>query len=252
MARRQIQEQYEDALFAVLMEKAAQLRGQQAYEEMERLNQSDEIEIPPETDKRFRKLIVRHVRSFQAKRRRKRIRKVLNRVAIAACLAALLAGTALAVSPTLRQKLLDVLVFITDQGTNFQLSYTGELREADSLTDSIVEEFEIGWVPEGFSFIEERRSILDIEYEFSTEEEATIVISRMSPDAMGITIDTEDATVSHKIIDGKSVTISEKDKAIDDTVIVVWIDQSTASFFMVTTHGVSKDDALKVVENISQ
>lgn len=248
MARRQAQEQYEDALFAVLMEKAAQLRGRQAFEEMERLNQSEEIEISPETDKRFRRLIARHIRSSQAKLRRKRIRKVLNRVAIAACIAALLAGTALAVSPTLRQKLLDVLVTVTEKSTDFQFSYTGESRELDSLVDSVVEEFEIGWVPEGFYFDEEIRSVSDIEYNFSSEDDATIKITKTTADVGWVSIDTENAKVTYIQIRGNRALVSEK----EDGVIVAWSDESTASFFTVITHGVKKDDVIRIAKNIEE
>ena len=49
----QLQEQYEDALFALIMDEYLREIGQQALEENERLKQSQEFEISEVTDKRF-------------------------------------------------------------------------------------------------------------------------------------------------------------------------------------------------------
>ena len=50
-------EQYEDALFALIMDKVAEVEGQKAIEENQRLKESGEVVIPEELNRRCKQTI---------------------------------------------------------------------------------------------------------------------------------------------------------------------------------------------------
>lgn len=60
MTRREmLMEQYEDALFALIMDEVAEVEGQKALEENQRLKESGELVIPEEVSQRCQRVIAR-------------------------------------------------------------------------------------------------------------------------------------------------------------------------------------------------
>ena len=64
--REKLQEQYEDALFALLMDDLAVEEGKKAYEENERLKADSSFEVPSESRKRCVETIARCCRKKQS------------------------------------------------------------------------------------------------------------------------------------------------------------------------------------------
>lgn len=58
-SKEQLWEDYEDALFAILMSKIAEFEGERLYEENERLKRNPAAEVPPEFDRKSREAILR-------------------------------------------------------------------------------------------------------------------------------------------------------------------------------------------------
>lgn len=58
--REQLQEEYEDALFALLMYDVAELEGRRAEEENERLRNDPNARVPEDLDRKCLQLINRH------------------------------------------------------------------------------------------------------------------------------------------------------------------------------------------------
>lgn len=56
----ELQDRYEDALFALLMDKIAAAEGKEALEEIERLKNDPDAAIPEDVDKRCLQTIRRH------------------------------------------------------------------------------------------------------------------------------------------------------------------------------------------------
>ena len=60
-------EDYEDALFALLMDKVAEDEGVRLYEENERLRRDPAAEVPPEFDRKSREAIIRAFQELYGK-----------------------------------------------------------------------------------------------------------------------------------------------------------------------------------------
>lgn len=69
MTRREmLMEQYEDALFALIMDEVAEVEGQKAIEENQRLKESGELVIPKEVSQRCQRVIARKTAEKDLKR----------------------------------------------------------------------------------------------------------------------------------------------------------------------------------------
>lgn len=85
--REQLQEEYEDALFALLMYDVAELEGRHAEEENERLLNDPNARVPEDLDRKCLQLINRH---FMKKKVLRIIKRVIVLVAILLLAGALL------------------------------------------------------------------------------------------------------------------------------------------------------------------
>ena len=65
--KEQLWEDYEDALFALLMDKVAEDEGARLYEENERLRRDPAAEVPPEFDRKSREAIIRAFQELYGK-----------------------------------------------------------------------------------------------------------------------------------------------------------------------------------------
>lgn len=139
-------EQYEDALFALIMDKVAEVEGQKAIEENQRLKASGEVVIPEELNRRCKQTIRRKTAGKHLKRYGKGFGKVLNKVAIVALMALLLFTTAFATSESFRVKTLNFVMEVFDDRT--EIKFVPKDTAADS---TAVPEITAGWLPEGLN-----------------------------------------------------------------------------------------------------
>lgn len=117
---------YEDALFALLMDEVAQEEGAQLLEENERLKNDPNAAVPPELDKKS----LETIRRTLAGRNRRHTHTVgwyLSRLAIAILAALLLFAVAYASIPDLQLKTLQMLVENSDVSS--RLSFAGGKNE---------------------------------------------------------------------------------------------------------------------------
>lgn len=243
--REKLQEQYEDALFALLMEDAKRAHDEQAAEMHAQAAESDDIQIPPEMDERMLELIRQ---SCAPKRRVIHFPKLVSRIAVAACLAFCVTTTAFAASPALRTYVLSLSTTVTERYTEFHFLYNGQDNIPAAYTDSEVQEFTIGWLPDEFFFEKEERMPGLITYSFLTSDERHLTIDKMTGATTSFGVDTEDAEISYVPIRGKSALVSEK----DNYVILTWAEPENATFYCITGESVSKDDVIKVAQNIQE
>lgn len=82
--REQLQDQYEDALFALLMDEIATIEGQKAEEENRRLQNDPSAAVPEDLDRRCMQLIHRHFAKQKARAAGRFTIKAMKRVAMAA------------------------------------------------------------------------------------------------------------------------------------------------------------------------
>lgn len=236
--REQLQEQYEEALFALLMDEVAVIEGQKALEENERIKNDPSARVPEEIDIHCRKLIERRFTS-------KTIRQVghttyiaFRRVAVVALVGAMLFGATFAASPTLRRNTLNLLIEVSDIDTSLRLRGTQE-----SLAPTI-SSFIVGWIPEGFQLVSENRDRFSTGARYESENGGFIDIYL---DYRGVengvfSIDTEDAAVQRVNINGNTALLIEKEQEFH----IAWLDEERTCFIDIFAKGITEEEIIKI------
>lgn len=120
---------YEDALFALLMDEVAQEEGARLLEENERLKGDPNAAVPPELDKKSIETI-RKVLAGQAHRHAHTVGWYLSRLAVAILAALLLFAVAYASSPDLRLRTLQMLIDNSDVSSRLSFAFGGNAKES--------------------------------------------------------------------------------------------------------------------------
>ena len=144
-----LMEQYEDAMFAILMDHVAQAEGQWALEENQRLKEDPNAAVPDSVQKRCKKCIRN---AFAAKTRKMSAGVLWRGIHIAAIVVLLLAATmavSFAAFPTLRANVINTILDIYDTHTDF--SFVSE-SESTAIPELAIN---VGWLPAGFEQVEE-------------------------------------------------------------------------------------------------
>lgn len=149
-----LMEQYEDALFALLMEGVAEAEGEKALRLNEELKKDPNAEVPEAVRKRCEKTI----RAAFAKKRHRTARRTVSRwltkAAVVAALSGLLFTAAFALSEDVRVATLNMLIEVMDDRT--RITFEGDPSAPAKTSSETVPGLEyhyniaLEWIPEGF------------------------------------------------------------------------------------------------------
>ena len=208
MTRREyLTEQYEDALFALLMEPVAISEGIKAEEENERLRNDAAAAVPASLRNKCIKTIKKHYARREMRKSGRTASRLIARVAIVAMILVLLMTTAFALSPTLRAKAMNWLVESFADHTEIS---SVPANGSDNLKMDIESA-----IPEGFTLVEERteNAYRYIVYEnHNTAARLTIKVADSSEGSF--VFDTEEAEMERINLLGEDVIIVEKDNTV--------------------------------------
>lgn len=241
----QLQEQYEDALFALLMDDFAVTVGEAAIEENERLQKDPNYEVPLEVRKRCLKTISKCCQKRTLFSTGRALRRGFIRVAAIATISMLLFTTALAVSPTLRAKTLNFLIEIFDERTELSFLEPDLTQAHPAESNQIV----VNWLPEGYTLAEESDSTFRSSVSYSSESGHEITINVFKGENGGLNIDTEGAQIETIIVQGCDGILALK----DDTTQLIWGDQENLYKIHLVTDGTEDEDIqnlMKIAENL--
>ena len=226
-------EQYEDALFALIMDKVAEVEGQKAIEENQRLKASGEVVIPEELNRRCKQTIRRKTAGKHLKRYGKGFGKVLNKVAIVALMALLLFTTAFATSESFRVKTLNFVMEVFDDRTEIKF---------------VPKDTAAGWLPEGFKLTRTDALKANRVYEYANSDNtAYIAVNIMEMTSVSMALDTEDAKTLSLQVQGEDAIMVDKGN-IKQLVWKLHTDENR--YCCVITENISEEDMLKFAENI--
>lgn len=205
--REKLQEQYEDALFALLMDDLAWQEGERLLEENERLKNDPAAKVPEEVMVRCRKVINREFARRRASKVGRTSWNVFRRIAVAACVAVLLFTFAFAASETVRINTLNLVISVFDRYTDYSFVPTSEVS-----ADTAISGYEVGWVPEGFVLTEQDHNQYRTwnYYERGSNEVLRVTLETFYESAV-TSVDTEDAVVEEITINGQSIILVTKD-----------------------------------------
>lgn len=246
-----LQDQYEDAYFALLMHEVAEQEGVRLEKLNEELQNDPAAAVPEENDRKCLKTIDRY---FAQKRHAgywRTSQKILGRVGIVAAIIMLLFTTAFALSEEFRSTALNLLITIEEKYTDLHMQEaedppTGSASvTVDTSTGSdYFDDLEIGWIPDGYTCVMNYPNEM---YGFENEFGDTFVIDRTNG-TTNMSIDTEDAeSVESIVINGLETLRVTKQGCIN----TVMMDTEHGIFIRVwTSAGISQETNLKVAENI--
>lgn len=196
--REQLQEQYEDALFALLMDELAATEGQAALEENERLKNDPGYAVPTDVRQRCLKTISRCCAKKTLRRTGKVLCRGFGRVAVIGMICILLFTTAFAASPTFRANTLNLVMEIFEDSTAISFS------NSNSENSSFSEDFnvDVNWVPEGYTLVDQSEDPFLSSLRYRSETGDEILINVFKGEDGVLYVDTEDAQVEHLTIQG--------------------------------------------------
>ncbi len=238
--REQLQDRYEDARFALLMDELGAAEERWAQGESDRLNADPAAAVPEDLDRRCRQTIRRA-------RTRRRLRavgrftgKALKRVALAAGVAAILFTTAFATSETVRVNTMNWIVQVFDTNTDF--------RFTNSRPNDVIPQMEVGRLPDGYVLESSGYSGTNTWYQYQNSEDEMIYIEYSLTSGAGFGIDTEDAQVSHLDIRNSQAMLVEKEES---GLQLVWATEDNTGFITVVGSDISREDILRIADELS-
>ncbi len=237
--REQLQNQYEDALFALLMDELGAAEVQKAETENERLKSDPSAQVPEALDRRCMQTIRKEFgkRRFRAAGRFAVI--ALKRVALAAGIAAILFTTVFAASETVRVNTMNWIVQVFDSSVDFHFAGRGS-------NDPILQ-MDVGWVPEGYHLESCGYSSAFTWYLYQKSEKEQIHMEYTLTFGAGFGVDTEDAKVSHLEIQGSQAMLVEKGNELQ----LVWVTENNTAFIGLIGTGVEQEELIHVANELS-
>lgn len=238
MTRREyLTEQYEDALFALLMEPVAISEGIKAEEENERLRNDAAAAVPASLRNKCIKTIKKHYARREMRKNGRTASRLIARVAIVAMILVLLMTTAFALSPALRAKAMNWLVESFADHT--EISVIPREESTRSLEEQSL-------MPDGFELIEEKQ---EAAYWYRMYENATtdahIMLTIFDTSRGIIAYDTEDAEAVHERILNRDAIVVEK-----DNIVQIVMQYKESEVLGVKGENVSRDELISILSKI--
>lgn len=235
--RERLQDQYEDALFALLMDDIATMENKKAEEENERLQNDPSAAVPEDLDRRCMQLIHRHFAKERARAVGRFTAKAMKRVALAAGIAAICFTTAFATSETVRINTLNLMIEVFETNTEFR--FTNSSKE-------VAPQLKVGWIPDGYSLTDEGSDSLETWYEYQSGGNETFGIRCERTDGLVVGIDTEDAEVEYIQIKDFQAMLVEKDSKIQ----LLWATQDNSIFVTIWGTEMEPEDIIHIANEL--
>lgn len=234
-------EQYNDALFRLLMHSVAQHQGQQYQEENQALKAQEGG--PSETAKRrCLRTISRQVRRGHARAAARTASRVLSKAAVVMLLVISCLTAAFAVSPVFRSDALRWAVATFGDHAEYRFNQTeGGVQYQGT---------EVGWLPEGYELVESRatnRTILRRYTKSGADMKQRIDIRIMDFSDEGVfKIDTEADEVYQVLVQNTLATVIERDNSVQ----LIWMYPESNCIIMLCGDNISTETALRIAQSI--
>lgn len=243
----QLQEQYEEALFALLMDGMASTKGKKALLKNEELKNNPQAAVPKDVERRCLRTIRRNFSVLTVRSVGHVAKNLISRVSVGVLLMVLLVSVAFAASPAFRISTLNFLIQTFDEYTSF-----GPVSANNTSLPTIA----ATWLPTGYQLEEQYWNSVKTTSTYCTPDGNEIFISVTDVIDGEYNVDTENAEIGTEIINGyEAVTISKTaydgyDIAYNENRIV-WIDTCHGWCIDITSYQESMEILVQFAENIN-
>ena len=237
-------ERYEDAVFALLMDKVAEENGKKLLQQNEELLADPDAAVPETLSKRCLRTIEKAYRKSQWKAATKKVTRALNQVALWILVPLFLFGSVFAASETVRVKTLNFLITNFEFGTEFRIENSAPKAPRQQSMTTIVEDC----IPSDYVLISQNSTSLSevFLYTNASDSEVSIIIYTLENLNGAITIDTEDADIWYNTIHDQSVMFVQK----ADTYQAVWTDVENQKMYVLSSSNTALDVVYGIVEKM--
>lgn len=239
--KEQLWENYEDAVFAILMDAVAEQEGEKGLQLMEELEHDPSAQVPEEVQKRAEKTI-RKAFAAQSRRSARHVGfRMFQRIAVAVMLVILTAVCAFAAFPEMRVNVLNMIEQTFSDHTDFNVT-SGDSDEYSSATFTI----KPAWLPENFSLTDEGENNASVFSMYENGAGGVLFISENKATDLSMAVDTENAEKQDIKIQDYQAKLIEKDNwrcilfLVPEKNMLVYID----------AENVPTEQLMKVAENI--
>ena len=275
MANRETRkEQYEDALFALLMDEMAQENGEELLRLNEQLKQDPGAAVPEAVQRRCEKVIGTAFSRRQFRATGRRTARWLSRLLLAAILGVLLFTAAFAFSEDVRVATLNAVLEVMDDRTRITFeeapSGAGQSDASNQADTASGLEYHyniaLEWIPEGFeldsgNYKENGTSDYAI---YHSPQDGMINVS-VTPYSTGLVVnlDTEDCTKRDVEVHGHpaSLYIANESKVenayhqfgmtnIWSDMIIYWIDQEAGVMVDISATNLTEEEMIRLAEGV--
>ena len=242
-AREKLYEEYEDSLFKLVINDAAEKEGKLFLEENERLKNDSDFQPTKEVYEKFSQQLDVHLKKKKAYAVRQSISKLLNRSAIAIIIVIILLSTTVANAEAVRVRVLNFFKDIKQEYTSFQLREDEEVDNSRSPVVNWSKAYVPTFIPEGYEVSNTSYGDLVKKIVFKDQQGSLIIYSQLS-EANSPAVDTEDAAVSKPItINGHEGLLVVK----NSIVTIVWAIGNNMFTLQADT---SEDTAIKIAQGV--
>lgn len=210
IGREALLEQYEEALFALLMESVAEAEGEKALAESRRLNESGEEIMPAETHRRCLRLIAQKMAGRNARQFGRGFVRAAGMAATIALVAIMVFTTAFAAQESFQAKKPTFGYAMKFHKHTTVISLPASSAALGSGQRSPAPRFSAGWLPRGFEPEKEGESDSNVWIQYRRPNtEARIVIAARNLLDGSANVNTEDAKVSYRQLRGTEAMVVE-------------------------------------------
>lgn len=250
--RKRLLDNYEDALFALMMDELAEQEGQRLLEENERLKQDPAAAIPEDVDKRCLKTIKR---TFARKHHMEVMRLVsamFRKVAVFAFVVMIMYGTAYAAFPEVRTRTLNLLIEMSDVSVRLTLDESDDSANPGNSVetasgDGILRGYRLPPTPAGFEILTMGSTSMSGWIRYTDNQKKSIYISISAAENMVRNRDSEDVDSIESIqIHSYDGLIIEKDDRID----ITWCDTDRNNFISIACTGIERNSVIQFAEDL--
>lgn len=210
IGREALLEQYEEALFALLMESVAEAEGEKALAESRRLNESGEEIVPAETHRRCLRLIAQKMAGRNVRQFGRGFVRAAGMAATIALVAIMVFTTAFAAQESFQAKKPTFGYAMKFHKHTTVISLPASSAALGSGQRSPAPQFSVDWLPKGFEPEKEEKSDSNVWIQYRRPNtEARIVIAARNLLDGSANVNTEDAKVSYRQLRGTEAMVVE-------------------------------------------
>lgn len=264
-------QEYEDALFALLMEEVAQAEGEAALALNERLLSDPDAAMPESMQRRCEKAIHDGFAQQNRQRARRRAWRIAKRAALAAALGALMFTTAFAVSEDFRIATVNAMIKVYENRTEIQFqggTAAGQQRSAQSEENGGLEyqyNIALEWMPDGYEFESGKSNGSGDRISFANSIGALLEVDIHRYNEHTVyNLNTEDCSDKNVTIQGHSATLY----TLNETMLqsrytdndmpqiwsertVFWIDEARQIIVNIGANNMTEEEILRLAEGMS-